>query len=79
MSKKFKEIISLGKEELNRKLMELKKELVKLDAQVATGTVPKNPASIRNTKKMIARISMLLNQKEMEEKLLGKKTEGTKA
>lgn len=79
MSKKFKEISSLGKEELERKLTELKKEIIKLDAQVSTGTVPKNPSTIRNTRKMMARILMLLNQKEIGEKLSVKKKEETKA
>ncbi|MFO8016415.1 MAG: 50S ribosomal protein L29 [Candidatus Woesearchaeota archaeon] len=78
MSKRFKEISSMGKEELRNKLMELKKELVKLKAQVSTGTPPKNPSNIRNTRRMMARILMLLNRKELEEKLAGetgKKTE----
>ena len=66
MTKKFKEISSSGKEELEKKLLELKKELIKLQAQAATGTTPKNPSLIKNTKRMIARINMLLNQ--MEEK-----------
>lgn len=81
MSKKFKEISQMGKEELAKKLLELKKELVKADAQVATGTVPKNPSSIRNTKRMMARIMMLLEQKKMEEKITKKavkKKEATK-
>lgn len=79
MSKKFKEISPLSREELKKKLGELKKEIIKLDSQVATGTIPKNPSAIRNTKRMIARILMLLGQKGMEEKLSGKKTEVTKA
>lgn len=72
MSKKFKEVSQMGKEELAKKLLELKKELIKADAQVATGTVPKNPSSIRNTKRMMARIIMLLGQKKLEEKITQK-------
>lgn len=69
MTKKLKEISSMGEEELRRKLIELKKELVKLNAQVATGTAPKNPSGIRNTRRMMARILMLLNRMEMEKKI----------
>lgn len=78
MSKKFKEISSMGKEELKKKLVELKKELIKTNAQVATGTIPKNPSSIGNTKRMVARILFLLGRKDMGEKL-GKKSEEHKA
>jgi len=78
MSKKIKELRGLGKDELRKRLTDLKSELIKLDAQVATGTIPKNPATIRNTRKAMASILMILHQKEMEEKLT-KKQEGTKA
>lgn len=79
MSKKLKEIESAGKEELRKRIGELNKELIKLNAQVSTGTNPKNPSSIRNTRRMIARILMVLEKKEREEKLFGKKTEDKKA
>lgn len=79
MSKKLKEIESAGKEDLRKRMGELNKELIKLNAQVSTGTNPKNPSSIRNTRRMIARILMILENKEREEKLFGKKTEDKKA
>ncbi|PIN86498.1 50S ribosomal protein L29 [Candidatus Woesearchaeota archaeon CG10_big_fil_rev_8_21_14_0_10_44_13] len=79
MSKKLKDMESMGKDELNKKMTELNKELIKLNAQVATGTPPKNSTSIRNMRRMIARLLMILNKKEMEEKLFGKKTEVKKA
>lgn len=62
---KHKELKNLSKEELNKKLEELKKELMKDNAQVATGTIPKNPGKIYNARKTIARINMLLAQKEV--------------
>ena len=49
-------------EEGSNKLVELKKELMKYNAQIAIGTVPENAGKIREIKKTIAR----LNNKIME-------------
>ena len=38
------------------KLAELNKELIKVNAQVAMGTIPENPGRIREIKKTIARL-----------------------
>ncbi len=54
----------MSKEELQAKLLELKKELIKLNAQAATGTTPKNPRQIRTTKKNVARLMTALRSKE---------------
>ncbi|MBD3313923.1 50S ribosomal protein L29 [Candidatus Woesearchaeota archaeon] len=64
--KKIKELRSLNEKELSKRLEDLRKELIKLNAQVATGTVPKSPGLIRNTKKSIAMIMTLLREKELE-------------
>lgn len=56
----IKELKTLGKPELSAKKLELEKELMKDNAQVATGTIPKNPGKIKVAKKTIARINMLL-------------------
>ncbi len=61
---KIKEIRELSKEDLNIKLIELKKELIKQNAQISTGTTPKSPGQIKQIKKTIARIMMVLGQKE---------------
>lgn len=53
---KFKELKMASKEELLAKLSELRKELIKAYAQVATGTVPKSPGQIRNARRTIAKI-----------------------
>ena len=60
---KIKELRTLGETELKQKVQELYKELMKDNAQIATGTIPKNPGKIRMTKKTIARIKTLLAQK----------------
>ena len=46
----------MGKEELDNKLKDLRKELMKLNAQIATGTTPKSPGQVRQIKKTIAKI-----------------------
>ncbi len=61
---KFKELKALPPAELKGKLLELKKELMKENAQVAIGTVPKNPRKLRLAKKTIARIETILAGKQ---------------
>ena len=53
---KFKEIKELDPAELDKKIDEVRMELMKLNAQVATGTSPKNPNQVRLLKKTIAKI-----------------------
>ena len=48
-------------EELNKKTVELKNELMKLNAQVAVGTTPKSPKQLKLIKKTIARIKTELS------------------
>lgn len=60
---KVKSLESLSKEELEKRLMELRKDLIKVNAQVAVGTTPKNPLQIKNNKKTIARILTLLEKR----------------
>lgn len=57
---KTKELKSLSKEDLLIKLSELRKELIKYNSQIATGTIPKSPGQIRQAKKMIAKINTIL-------------------
>jgi len=61
---KFKELKSMPAAELKGKITELETELIKERAQVATGTIPKNPSKINQTRKTIARIKMILAEKE---------------
>lgn len=68
MGIKNKEIRNMNKPELNLKIDELKKELIKLNAQRAIGTVSKNPLQIRQIKKTIARLVTELNKKEVPNK-----------
>ena len=64
MALKIKEIRSMPKEDLKNRLDELKKELIKLNAQIATGTAPKSPSQLKQIKKTVARILTVLETKE---------------
>ena len=61
---KFKELKSMGNDELREKLRELEMELIKSNAQVATGTVPKSPGKIKQTKKSMAKIISIIESAE---------------
>lgn len=63
MKKKTRELERMRKAELESRLAELKKELMKHNAQIATGTIPKSPGLIKQTKKEIARITMFIETK----------------
>jgi len=65
---KRKDLMDLDKSEYQNKLAEFRKELVKLNAQSATGTAMKNPGMLKQTKKNIARILTRMNQKTRETK-----------
>ena len=49
---------------MNSRLTELRKELVKLNAQVSRGTPPENPGKIRTIKRNIARLITFTEQKK---------------
>ncbi len=57
-----KELRNLSREELQARLQEFKKELLKLQGQVASGAQAANPGKLRQTKKNIARVLTLLQE-----------------
>ena len=59
-----KELRDLSPTELRQRAEEFKKELLKLNVQVATGANTANPGKLRQMKKNIARILTLLREKE---------------
>lgn len=65
---KIKELRQTSKEDLKIKLKELRKEMIKHNAQIATGTNPKSPGQIREIKKTIAKILTVVNEKPKAEK-----------
>ncbi|MFW5990611.1 MAG: 50S ribosomal protein L29 [Nanoarchaeota archaeon] len=60
---KIKEIRNLSEKDLNNKLSELEDELIKLNAQAATGTQMKSPGKIRQIKKVRARVKTVLKER----------------
>jgi large subunit ribosomal protein L29 len=59
---KSKEIAKLSAEESDKRLDELNKELIKVNAQRSSGTQLKNPGQLREIRKNIARILTIKNQ-----------------
>ena len=51
-----KEMRKMKEEDLNKKLFDLKKELMKVNAQISQGTAPEKPGRIKEIKRTIARI-----------------------
>lgn len=61
---KLKELKKQQKSELEKTLLDLQKELVKINSQISTKTTLQNPGQKKSIKKTIARIKTLLSQKE---------------
>ena len=58
---KKNELKQLKAEGIDKKLLELKKELVKINIQISLGTLPENPGRVREIKKTIAKLTALKN------------------
>ena len=63
---KTKELKALNDPDLDLKIIELRKELMKANSQIATGTVPKSPGKVREMKKTIAKILTIKHEKAMK-------------
>jgi len=61
---KIKELRKMERNSLGDKITGLKKDLMKLNAQIATGITPENPGRIRSIKKTLAKINTILNEKK---------------
>lgn len=61
--KLLKEFRELSSEELAVRREELKKELLKMNVQVAIGAGTSNPGGLKRAKKSIARIETILQEK----------------
>jgi large subunit ribosomal protein L29 len=68
MNRKMRELEALKEDVIDKRLQESKKELMKLKATVATGTVPKSPGEIRRLKRQIARMLTIKNQRRKAKK-----------
>jgi len=65
--KRIKELKQTSQNELKSKLEQLKKDLMKANAQISTGTPPENPGKEKVIKKTIARINLILNTNSQQE------------
>jgi large subunit ribosomal protein L29 len=61
---KAKELHQMSVSDLKQKISDIRKDLIKHNAQVALGANVKNSMAIRNLKKDIARILTILSEKE---------------
>ena len=57
---KYSEIKTLTPEQRKKRMKEAELEMIKLKAQVATGTPPQNPGQIRKLRRTIAKIKTAL-------------------
>lgn len=57
------EIKQLSKDQLKEKLVELRKDLMRLNTQRATKTIPENPGNIKNLRRNIARVLTFIKHK----------------
>ncbi|MBI2101582.1 50S ribosomal protein L29 [Candidatus Woesearchaeota archaeon] len=62
---KAKELRLMSDAEMDGKLAELRKELMKANSQIAIGTVPKSPGKVRESKKTIAKIMTIRREKAL--------------
>ena len=61
------ELKQLNKKTAEEKLNELRKELMKANSQVSMGTMPENPGRIREIKRTIAKLIILIKEKNKQE------------
>jgi len=60
---KTSELRDMGKDELNEKLTDLKKEIVEEKGQIETGGFADNPGRMKEMRRTIARIKTVLNER----------------
>jgi len=53
---KLKELKALNNSDLDSKMTELRKELMKAGSQIATGTAPKSPGRVKEMRRAVAKI-----------------------
>ena len=63
---RFKDAQKLSEKELTQKKAELRKDLMRLKSQAASGTAPENPGKIKEIKRTIARILTISERREVK-------------
>ena len=67
------ELKQLSRPQLDEKLVELRRDLMRLNTQRSTKTTPENPANIKNFRRNIARILTFIKLKPKQEVKVEKK------
>jgi large subunit ribosomal protein L29 len=75
MKIKNNELRQMSLKQLDEKLLDVRKDLIKINAQIASGTVPENPGNVRNVKKTVARILTIMQEKTTQEDNSPKKSD----
>jgi large subunit ribosomal protein L29 len=65
---KAKELRLMSEPELDIKSGELKKELMKVNSQIAVGTIPKSPGKVGGMKRTIAQILTIKKENARQKK-----------
>lgn len=63
---KKNELKGMTSKQMEDKVVGLKRELIKINSQVAIGTLPENPGRIKEIKRTIAKLITILSQKSEE-------------
>ena len=63
---KRNELKQMNKKAMQDKLTELRKELVRHNAQISMGSTPENPGKIKEIKRTIARVLTFMHNKPKE-------------
>lgn len=71
---KAKELRLMNELDMENKAVELKKELMKINSQIAIGILPKNPGKIKEIKRTIAKI-LTTKQEKIQRKEEAKRNE----
>ena len=58
------ELKQMNEKMLSEKMSDLKKEMIKVNAQIAIGTIPEKSGRIKEIRKTIARINTYLRNKQ---------------
>ena len=58
-----KELKVMNELDLENKIIELKKELMRINSQIAIGTIPKSPGKVKEIKRTIAKILTVKREK----------------
>ena len=62
----IQEMRKLKPEELDKKMIELKKEFMRMQTQISQGTAPEKPGRVKQIKKTIARILTIKKENEVK-------------